>query len=250
MIPHRSFTILRRICASVPPVCSRRQRIKALLGVFSCDLAYSTENGLFSVKGRHNYFCCSATAHAGQITHPNSSRVSCLSARYSSNKKTKTCLHAPVFVTWLTNASQLYWIKQKNKINPIRKASGAVLLLHKKESKNLPWLRLQSVPWPFCPYSPVSRILWDANLAQTVFSVYWTGKDRMREGRTVATFLTLVYSVRKLRHRTQRMNRDSCICARLIRLVIHIDAFHKTGTGRLACSTCVPHGALRASDCQ
>lgn len=30
----------------------------------------------------------------------------------------------------------------------------------------------------------------------------------------------------------------------------HRDAFDKTGTGRLACSACVPHGALRASDCQ
>ncbi|CAK6975482.1 Hypothetical predicted protein [Scomber scombrus] len=46
------------------------------------------------------------------------------------------------------------------------------------------------------------------------------------------------------------MERLPLICTTLIWLVFHRDAIDKTSKGRLACSVCVPHGALRASDCQ
>lgn len=74
-----------------------------------------------------------------------------------------------------------------------------------------------------------------------------TGWDRVAE---LPRSCSLVYSARRLRSRAQGMDRASFICAGLIWLVFHRDAFDKTGTGRLACSACVPHGALRASDCQ
>lgn len=151
-----------------------------------------------------------------------------------------------------TGSSVLNYTRFDKKQNwtPSRSIGRSPFTPQNRNQENLPRLTLQSAPWPFCPSAPVSRTLWDANVAQTVFSSYRAGKDRMGQGRTAATFLLLVYSASKLRHRVQGMNRDSFIYARLIWLVLHRDPFDKTGTGRLACSTCVPHGALRASDCQ
>lgn len=51
----------------------------------------------------------------------------------------------------------------------------------------------------------------------------------------------------RLRDRAQGMDGVSCIYARLIWLGFHRDTVEKTR--RLACSACVPHGALRASYC-
>lgn len=97
MVPHRSFTILRRMCTFDPPVRSRRQRIETLEGVSGSDflptppppppprthtkIRYLNANK----KGGNNYFCGSAnrTRRNQKNYAPNSLRVVRLFARYS-----------------------------------------------------------------------------------------------------------------------------------------------------------------------
>lgn len=69
-------------------------------------------------------------------------------------------------------------------------------------------------------------------------------------GGAAAVLVVATYSARRLGDRARGTDRDSFIRAGLIAPVSHRDAFDNTATGRSACSACVPHGALRASDCQ
>lgn len=81
MVPHRSFTILRRMCTFDPPVRSRRPRTETLEGVSGSDflflptppappharthakkIRYLNANK----KGGNNYFCGSAKPHTPQ----------------------------------------------------------------------------------------------------------------------------------------------------------------------------------------
>lgn len=76
MIPHRSFTILRRIYTSDPSACSRPQRINPLF-LKSLPVIQPTPHKKKSNERKKRreaqllYFCGSAISHTAQITHQN-----------------------------------------------------------------------------------------------------------------------------------------------------------------------------------
>lgn len=115
----------------------------------------------------------------------------------------------------------------------------------KRKRQNILWLRLQSATWRFCPphrFPGQFETPDQPRLCLLMTEQVKTGWDRELP-RPVFSF----FSARTLRYRAQGMDRASLICARLIWLGFHRDAVDKTR--RLACSVCVPHGALRASYC-
>lgn len=95
----------------------------------------------------------------------------------------------------------------------IPKAQGAV--------QNLLGLRLQSAIWPFCPSTPVTRIVWAVRLVRSVFTYDWKGRDRngigfqSRQRRRRVLF----YFATNIQYGTQGMDSASFICAGLIWLV-------------------------------
>lgn len=173
--------------------------------------------------------------------------------------KREQCAEAPGIVLELDSQSHhnhagFNTKKQPKKIpNMIPKAPGAVRLLQKEKETT---------------QSSLAQI---AKCNLTVKSIHSGIQDSLRRraqptlcpvmteqvetgwgvgGGAAAVLLVATYSARRLGDRARGTDRDSFIRAGLIAPVSHRDAFDNTATGRSACSACVPHGALRASDCQ
>lgn len=228
MVPHRSFTILWRICAFGPPVpgCAKQSRVS------SCYSSYSIqkENWVFRVKRSLRLQPRKLRTEIPPVAPAWSRVIPRNRVKY---------LQAPVRVTWSTIASDRD-SEEKKKANVTschRRNKPAQSLYSTKEITKsfFFWLRLH-----FCPSAPVFRTLPGATSAP-VPQIRW-GWDGM--GWDASTRLS--------RFPNSDIepggdNRQRLLCSRRVDLA---GASDKTGTSRLVCSACEPHGAHRASDCR
>lgn len=230
MVPHRSFTILRRICAFGPAVPGFAKQSP----VSSCDSSYSIEkeNWVFRVKRSLPLQLRKLRTEIPPVAPAWPRVIPINRMKY---------LQAPVRVTWSTITSDRD-SEEKKKANLTschKQNKPAQSLYSTTEITKSFWLRLQH----FCPPAPVFRTLPDATSAPFP-QIRWGWDGMGRVHTSVAS--PLLVCVTKLRYRA-RGDRQRLLCSRQLDLAGSSD---KTGTSRLVCSTCVPHGAHRASDCR